>query len=102
MVKMKNANVGREENYEGRSNRGGRTGKRKGKRVAAEVRLAERFISVGATNFEEWTRKRRKIALGHKVDLSDMKDSIPKIKNALILTYTVREDLKNYSLKEKF
>ncbi|KAI5654679.1 hypothetical protein M9H77_31866 [Catharanthus roseus] len=75
MVKVKNANVGREANYEeGGSNRGGRTGKGKGKRVATEVRLLERFISVKEdANFEEWTRKRRKITPGHRVNLSDMK-----------------------------
>ncbi|KAI5648760.1 hypothetical protein M9H77_34765 [Catharanthus roseus] len=86
MVKVKNANVGREENYDkGGSSRVGRTRKRKGKKVASEVRLPERFISVEAVaKFEEWTRKRRKIALGHRVDLSDM------------------EDLRNYLQKEKF
>ncbi|KAI5672333.1 hypothetical protein M9H77_12697 [Catharanthus roseus] len=74
MVKVKNANVGREENYEeGGSSRGGRTGKGKGKRVATEVRLPEGFISFKeAANFEEWTRKRRKIAPGHRVDLFDI------------------------------
>ncbi|KAI5652373.1 hypothetical protein M9H77_29560 [Catharanthus roseus] len=82
MVKVKNINIGREENYEeGGSSRGGRTGKGKGKRVTTEVRLPERFISVKeAANFEEWTRKRRKIAPGHGVDLSDMEDYIPKQK----------------------
>ncbi|KAI5649644.1 hypothetical protein M9H77_35649 [Catharanthus roseus] len=72
--KKGNANVGREENYEeGGSSRGERTGKGKGKRVATEVRLPERFIFIkGAANFEKWTRKRRKIAPGHRVDLSDM------------------------------
>ncbi|KAI5649613.1 hypothetical protein M9H77_35618 [Catharanthus roseus] len=61
MWKVNNANVGREENYEeGGSSRGGRTGKEKGKRVATEVRLVERFISI------------KKIAPGHRVDLSDM------------------------------
>ncbi|KAI5677955.1 hypothetical protein M9H77_08905 [Catharanthus roseus] len=111
MVKVKNANVGREENYEeDGSSRGGRIGKGKGKRVATEVRLLERFISVKeVANFEEWTRKRRKIAPGHIVGLFDMEgtpknsiDSIPKTKNALIPTYTMRKDLNNYSLKEKF
>ncbi|KAI5654585.1 hypothetical protein M9H77_31772 [Catharanthus roseus] len=104
MVKVKNANVGREENCEeGGSNRDGKIGKRKGKGVATKVRLPERFISVKeAANFEEWTRKKRKIAPGHRVDISDMEDSTPKIKVALIPTYTVKADLKNYSLKEKF
>ncbi|KAI5666379.1 hypothetical protein M9H77_16232 [Catharanthus roseus] len=59
MVKVKNANIGKEENYEeGRSSIGGRIGKGKGKRVAIEVRVLE--------------RKRRKIAPGLRVDLSDM------------------------------
>ncbi|KAI5662875.1 hypothetical protein M9H77_22198 [Catharanthus roseus] len=56
---------------EGGSSRGGRKGK--GKIVATGVGAPERFISVTeAANFEEWKRKRRKIAPGHKVDLSDM------------------------------
>ncbi|KAI5663452.1 hypothetical protein M9H77_22775 [Catharanthus roseus] len=43
MVKVKNANVGRGENYEeGESSRGGRTRKGKGKKVASEMRLPER------------------------------------------------------------
>ncbi|KAI5667560.1 hypothetical protein M9H77_17413 [Catharanthus roseus] len=55
MVKVKNANIRKEENYkEGGSSRSGSTGKGKGKRVATE------------------TRKRKKIAPGHRVDLSDM------------------------------
>ncbi|KAI5672314.1 hypothetical protein M9H77_12678 [Catharanthus roseus] len=82
MMKVKNANVGREENYEeGGSSRGGRTGKGKGKgkRVATEVRLPERFISVKeAANFEEWTRKKRKIVPGYRVDLSDMEGEVLK------------------------
>ncbi|KAI5678750.1 hypothetical protein M9H77_09700 [Catharanthus roseus] len=75
-VKVKNANIGREENYEEeKSSRGGTIGKGKGKRVATEVRLLERFISIKeAANFEEWTRKRRNITPGHRVDLSDMED----------------------------
>ncbi|KAI5648303.1 hypothetical protein M9H77_34308 [Catharanthus roseus] len=74
MVKVENANVGREENYKERgSSRDGRTGKGKDKRLVTEVRLPKRFILVKeATNFEEWTRKRRKIAPGYRVDLSDM------------------------------
>ncbi|KAI5657524.1 hypothetical protein M9H77_26317 [Catharanthus roseus] len=77
MVKVKNANVGGEENYEKEgSSRGGRTGKGKGKRVAIEVRVPLRFISVKeAANFEEWTRKRRKISPGHIVDLSDIEET---------------------------
>ncbi|KAI5653197.1 hypothetical protein M9H77_30384 [Catharanthus roseus] len=108
MVKVKNANVEREENYEGGSSRGGRTRKGKEKIVATEVRLPERFISIKeAANFKEWTRKRRKIATGHRVDLYNehlkmLLDFIPKTKNVLIPTFTVREDLKNYLLKEKF
>ncbi|KAI5667731.1 hypothetical protein M9H77_17584 [Catharanthus roseus] len=74
MVKVKNANIGRGENYEGGSSRGGRAGKGKGKKVASEVKLPERFISIKeAANFEEWARKMRKIAPGHRVDLFDMK-----------------------------
>ncbi|KAI5670820.1 hypothetical protein M9H77_11184 [Catharanthus roseus] len=74
MIKVINANVRREENYEeGGSSKGGNTGKGKGKRVANEARIPERFISVKeAANFEEWKRKRRKVAPGHRVDLSDM------------------------------
>ncbi|KAI5654057.1 hypothetical protein M9H77_31244 [Catharanthus roseus] len=66
------------ENYEeGGSSRDGRTRKRKGKRVASEVRLLERLISVkAAANFEERTRKRRKITPGHWVDLSDMEEPL--------------------------
>ncbi|KAI5657663.1 hypothetical protein M9H77_26456 [Catharanthus roseus] len=57
MVKVKNTNIGRGENIEeGRS-------------------------SKEAANFEEWTQKRRKIASGHKVDLSDMEgmETIPNL-----------------------
>ncbi|KAI5666911.1 hypothetical protein M9H77_16764 [Catharanthus roseus] len=50
---------------------GSSRGKGKGKRVPSEVRAPGRFISMReATNFEEWTRKRRKIAPGHRVDLN--------------------------------
>ncbi|KAI5671696.1 hypothetical protein M9H77_12060 [Catharanthus roseus] len=71
-VNVKNVNVGRRENYKERGiSRGGRKGKLK--KLASNLRLPERFISFkAAANFEEWTRKRRKIALGHRVDLSDM------------------------------
>ncbi|KAI5675732.1 hypothetical protein M9H77_06682 [Catharanthus roseus] len=83
MVKVKNENVGKGENYEEqRSRKGGRTGKGKGKKVANEIRLLERFISVKVdANFEEWARKMRKIALGHRVNLSDTKgmEIIPNI-----------------------
>ncbi|KAI5677570.1 hypothetical protein M9H77_08520 [Catharanthus roseus] len=55
MVKVKNANVGREKNYEeGGSSKSGRTRKGKGQREATE------------------TRKRREIAPSHRVDLSNM------------------------------
>ncbi|KAI5657967.1 hypothetical protein M9H77_26760 [Catharanthus roseus] len=56
----------------------------KGKRVPVGVRAPDRFISVReATNFEEWTRKRRKIAPGHRVDLNDMEgiEIIPNLFN---------------------
>ncbi|KAI5658444.1 hypothetical protein M9H77_27237 [Catharanthus roseus] len=70
-MKVKNANIGRGENVEEGESSRRRTGKRK--RVASGVKVLERFISVKeAANFEEWTRKRRKIAPGHIVDLSDM------------------------------
>ncbi|KAI5677647.1 hypothetical protein M9H77_08597 [Catharanthus roseus] len=74
MVEVKNANIGREENFEeGGSSKGGRTGKGKCKRMATKVRQPKRFISVKeAASFEEWIRKWRKIAPGHIVDLSDM------------------------------
>ncbi|KAI5654031.1 hypothetical protein M9H77_31218 [Catharanthus roseus] len=49
-----------------------------GKKTMKKEELAkvpERFISVkGAATFEEWTRKMRKIASGHRVDLFDMED----------------------------
>ncbi|KAI5668069.1 hypothetical protein M9H77_17922 [Catharanthus roseus] len=71
MVKVKNVNVGRGENFEECRSSRGMT--RKGKRVATRGRAPKRFISIKkAANFEEWTRKRRKIAPGHKVDLYDM------------------------------
>ncbi|KAI5654579.1 hypothetical protein M9H77_31766 [Catharanthus roseus] len=77
MVKLKNANVGRGKNFEEGGSSIGRTGK--GKRMASGVRAPERFISVKeAANFEEWTRKRRKIILGHRLDLSDI-EVIPNI-----------------------
>ncbi|KAI5663849.1 hypothetical protein M9H77_23173 [Catharanthus roseus] len=56
MVKVKNANVGKGEDFEGGNIRG-MTGK--GKRVAFGVRAPIRFISVKETaNLEEWPRKR--------------------------------------------
>ncbi|KAI5676566.1 hypothetical protein M9H77_07516 [Catharanthus roseus] len=70
MVKTKNGNIGRGENVEeGGSSRG----RGKGKRMPSRVKALDRFIYVKeATNFEEWTKKRRKIAPGHRVDLNDM------------------------------
>ncbi|KAI5667225.1 hypothetical protein M9H77_17078 [Catharanthus roseus] len=71
MVKAKNVNVGKGESFEEGESSRGRTGK--GKRVVTGVRALERFISIKeAANFEEWKRKRRKIAAGHGIDLSDM------------------------------
>ncbi|KAI5659338.1 hypothetical protein M9H77_28131 [Catharanthus roseus] len=87
MVKTKNAQVCQGQNpEEGGTSRG----KGKGKRVpsgtrtsAARVsRVSERFISVKeAARFEEWTRNRRKIAPGHRVDLHDMQgmEAIPHL-----------------------
>ncbi|KAI5676963.1 hypothetical protein M9H77_07913 [Catharanthus roseus] len=72
MVKTKNANVGREgHGEEGGSSRGGNKGK--GKQVARSETPLDKFISVQAVaNYEDWTKKKRKIALEHRVDLSDM------------------------------
>ncbi|KAI5653204.1 hypothetical protein M9H77_30391 [Catharanthus roseus] len=56
----------------------------RGKRVPSGVRAPDRFISVKeVANFEEWTRKRRKIAPGHRVDLNDMEgmEIIPNLFN---------------------
>ncbi|KAI5671446.1 hypothetical protein M9H77_11810 [Catharanthus roseus] len=65
----KNANIGRGENFEeGGSSRG----RGKGKRVPSRVRAPDILISLKeATNFEKWTRNRRKIDPGHRVDLND-------------------------------
>ncbi|KAI5667197.1 hypothetical protein M9H77_17050 [Catharanthus roseus] len=75
MVKTKNANVGQGQNLEeGGSSRekGKAKGVPSGVRVP-EVRIPNRFISAKeAASFEEWTRNRRKIASGHRVDLNDM------------------------------
>ncbi|KAI5668018.1 hypothetical protein M9H77_17871 [Catharanthus roseus] len=70
--KSKECQCWKGENFEeGGSRRGGRIGI--GKRVATGVRATRRFIFVKeVANFEEWTRKRRKIAPGHRVDLSNM------------------------------
>ncbi|KAI5654981.1 hypothetical protein M9H77_32168 [Catharanthus roseus] len=77
-------NVGKGQNpEEGGTSRG----KGKGKRVpsgtgASAARVSERFISVKeAASFEEWTRNRRKIAPGHRVDLHDMQgiEAIPHL-----------------------
>ncbi|KAI5652659.1 hypothetical protein M9H77_29846 [Catharanthus roseus] len=52
---------------------GSSRGSGKGKRVPYGVRAPDRFISMReATNFEEWTRKRRKITPSHRVDLNDI------------------------------
>ncbi|KAI5667137.1 hypothetical protein M9H77_16990 [Catharanthus roseus] len=84
MVKTKNANVSQGQNLE----EGGTSkGKEKRKRVPSgvripEVRIPDRFISAKeVASFEEWTRNRRKIALGHRVDLNDMQgmEAIPHI-----------------------
>ncbi|KAI5671565.1 hypothetical protein M9H77_11929 [Catharanthus roseus] len=59
-------------------------GRRKGKRVPSRVRAPDRFIPVKeATNFEEWTKKRRKIVLGHRVELNDIEgmEIIPNLFN---------------------
>ncbi|KAI5681551.1 hypothetical protein M9H77_02779 [Catharanthus roseus] len=94
MVKVKNANVGRGENVEEGGSSRGTVGK--GKRVPSKVRAPERFISVKeARNFEEWTRKRRKIAPGHRVDLNDMEgiEIIPNLFNEIgwVPLLTVKE-----------
>ncbi|KAI5667351.1 hypothetical protein M9H77_17204 [Catharanthus roseus] len=69
MVKVKNANVGRDgHGEEGGSSRCGKKGK--GKQVARSETPLDKFIS--ATNYEDWTKKKRKIAPGHRVDLSDI------------------------------
>ncbi|KAI5671840.1 hypothetical protein M9H77_12204 [Catharanthus roseus] len=69
MVKTKNANVGHDE--AGGSSRGGKKGKRK--QVARSKTPLDKFISVQvAANYEAWTQKKRKIAPGYRVDLSDM------------------------------
>ncbi|KAI5681458.1 hypothetical protein M9H77_02686 [Catharanthus roseus] len=72
MVKTKNANVGREGyGEEGGSSRGGKKGK--GKQVARSETPLDKFILVqAAANYEDWTKKKRKIAPGHRVDLSDI------------------------------
>ncbi|KAI5681642.1 hypothetical protein M9H77_02870 [Catharanthus roseus] len=93
MVKKKNANIGREVNIEegGSSRRRG-----KGKRVPSGVRAPDRFIFVKeAANFEEWTRNKRKIALGHKVYLIDIQgiEAIPNLFNMIgwVPLHTVHE-----------
>ncbi|KAI5653371.1 hypothetical protein M9H77_30558 [Catharanthus roseus] len=69
--KRKNANVGHGEASE--SSRGGKKGKRK--QAARSETPFDKFISVqAATNDEDWTQKKRKIAPGHRVNLSDMGD----------------------------
>ncbi|KAI5671372.1 hypothetical protein M9H77_11736 [Catharanthus roseus] len=55
----------------GGSSRGSKKGK--GKQVARSETPLDKFISVqAAANYEDWTQKKRKIAPGHRVDLSDM------------------------------
>ncbi|KAI5668786.1 hypothetical protein M9H77_18639 [Catharanthus roseus] len=73
MVKTKNANVGKEGHGEvGGSSRGGKKGK--GKQVARSETPLDKFISVQAiANYEDWTQKKRKIAPGHRVNLSNMR-----------------------------
>ncbi|KAI5653522.1 hypothetical protein M9H77_30709 [Catharanthus roseus] len=83
MVKTKNAQVGQGQNPKGGTSRG----KGKGKKVpsgtgVSTTRASERFISVKeAARFEEWTRNRRKISPGHRVDLHDMQgiEAIPHL-----------------------
>ncbi|KAI5671134.1 hypothetical protein M9H77_11498 [Catharanthus roseus] len=68
-VKTKYANIGRGVNIEGGSSRG----RVKGKRVPSGIRAPSKFIyAKEAANFTEWTRNRRNIAAGHRVDLNDM------------------------------
>ncbi|KAI5671127.1 hypothetical protein M9H77_11491 [Catharanthus roseus] len=69
-VKTKNANIGRGVNIEeGGSSRG----RGKGKWVPSGIRAPDKFIyAKDAANFEEWTRNRRKIDVGHRVDLNGM------------------------------
>ncbi|KAI5653290.1 hypothetical protein M9H77_30477 [Catharanthus roseus] len=55
----------------GGSSRGGKNGK--GKQVARSETPLDKFISIqAAANYEDWTQKKRKIAPGHRVNLSDM------------------------------
>ncbi|KAI5673412.1 hypothetical protein M9H77_13776 [Catharanthus roseus] len=84
MMKVENANIRRGENIEEGGSSRGRTGK--GKRGPSGVRAPEKFISVKEdANFDEWTRKRRKIAPGHRLDLNDMKgiEIIPNLFNEI-------------------
>ncbi|KAI5681826.1 hypothetical protein M9H77_03054 [Catharanthus roseus] len=70
MVKTKNTNVGHGEARG--SSRGCKKGR--GKQVARSETPLDKFISVQvAANYEEWIQKKSKIALGHRVDLSDMR-----------------------------
>ncbi|KAI5653727.1 hypothetical protein M9H77_30914 [Catharanthus roseus] len=84
MVKTKNAQVGQGQNpEEGGTSRGIGKGKRVPSRTGAfAARASESFILVKeAARFEEWTRNRRKIAPGHRVDLHDMQgmEAIPHL-----------------------
>ncbi|KAI5663860.1 hypothetical protein M9H77_23183 [Catharanthus roseus] len=59
----------------GFNNRGKKPPFKKGGQSSSlfKARAPDRFISVkGTANFEKWTRNRRKIAPGHRVDLNDM------------------------------
>ncbi|KAI5666980.1 hypothetical protein M9H77_16833 [Catharanthus roseus] len=59
----------------GFNNRGKKPPFKKGGQSSSlfKARIPDRFISVKeAANFEEWTRNRRKIAPGHRVDLNDV------------------------------
>ncbi|KAI5659361.1 hypothetical protein M9H77_28154 [Catharanthus roseus] len=82
-VKTKNANIGRGEDE-------------KEKKVPSGIRAPDSFISAKeAANFEEWTRNRRKIDVGHRVDLNDMQgmEAIPNLFDAIwwTLLLTVNE-----------
>ncbi|KAI5680604.1 hypothetical protein M9H77_01831 [Catharanthus roseus] len=53
--------------------------KRGGKQVARSETPLDKFISVqAAANYEDWTQKKRKIAPGHRVDLSYMGEIFTK------------------------
>ncbi|KAI5680677.1 hypothetical protein M9H77_01904 [Catharanthus roseus] len=88
MVKVKNANVGRDgHGEEGGSSRGGKKGK--GKQVARSETPSDKFISVKvAANYGDWAKKKRKITPELQVDLSDMgghKSSITNMHSFVML-----------------